>query len=348
MNELTQILTETAERLLADHAGKETVKAAEDGQWPEALWAALEENGLTQPLVPEQQGGIGAGWEDAFVIALAAGRHRAPVPLPETIAAGWLLAAAGMPVPAGPIALADDLDAVAWGAAAPHAVAAEMQGGSWQVQLLTRDGADAAADRSLAGEPRDRMRYGGAVTTGALPLAAGNDAVSPLRLLGAAMRAAQIAGAAGRAIEFAVEHAMTRRQFGRPIAKFQAIQQTLARAAAHGAEARMAAHVAFRALEDGDLMCAEFAVASAKVVASEAADIITDAVHQVHGAIGFTEEHELHFTTRRMWSWQAEFGSGGFWAERLGRAVLARGAANLWPDVVAANIAATPGSASAT
>ena len=111
MNELTQILTETAERLLADHAGKETVKAAADGQWPEALWATLEENGLTQPLVPEQQGGIGAGWEDAFVIALAAGRHRAPVPLPETIAAGWLLAAAGIPVPAGPIALADDLDA---------------------------------------------------------------------------------------------------------------------------------------------------------------------------------------------------------------------------------------------
>jgi acyl-CoA dehydrogenase len=348
MNELTQILTETAERLLADHAGKETVKAAEDGHWPEALWAALEENGLTQPLVPEQQGGIGAGWEDAFVIALAAGRHRAPVPLPETIAAGWLLAAAGIPVPAGPIALADDLDAVAWGAAAPHAVAVTLDGGGWQVQLLSREGADAAADLSLASEPRDRMRYGKADATGTLPFAAGNDAVSPLRLLGAAMRATQIAGAAGRAIEFAVDHAMTRRQFGRPIAKFQAIQQTLARAAAHAAEARMAAHVAFRALEGGDLVRAEFAVASAKVVASEAADVITDAVHQVHGAIGFTEEHELHFTTRRMWSWQAEFGSSGFWAERLGRAVLTRGAANLWPDVVGADIAADPGTASAT
>jgi acyl-CoA dehydrogenase len=348
MNELTQILTETAERLLADHAGKETVKAAADGQWPEALWATLEENGLTQPLVPEQQGGIGAGWEDAFVIALAAGRHRAPVPLPETIAAGWLLAAAGISVPPGPIALADDLDAVAWGAAAPHAVAVSPDGGSWQVQLLAREGADAATDLSLAGEPRDRMRYGSAIALGALPLGAGNDAVSPLRLLGAAMRAAQIAGAAGRAIEFAVDHAMTRRQFGRPIAKFQAIQQTLARAAAHAAEARMAAHVAFRALEDGDLMRAEFAVASAKVVASEAADVITDSVHQVHGAIGFTEEHELHFTTRRMWSWQVEFGASGYWAERLGRAVLARGAANLWPDVVGANITVPPGTAPAT
>lgn len=348
MNELTQILSETTERLLADHAGKATVKAAEEGQWPEALWAALEENGLTQPLVPEQQGGIGTGWEDVFVIALAAGRHRAPVPLPETIAAGWLLAAAGISVPAGPIALADDLDAVAWGAVVPHAVAVAPDGGSWQIQLLTRDGADVAADLSIAGEPRDRMRYGGAIATGGLPLAAGNDAVSPVRLLGAAMRAAQIAGAAGRAIEFAVEHAMTRRQFGRPIAKFQAIQQTLARAAAYAAEARMAAHVAFRALEDGDLTRAEFAVASAKVVGSEAADVVTDAVHQVHGAIGFTEEHELHFTTRRMWSWQAEFGSSGFWAERLGRAVLARGAANLWPDVVGANIATASGAMSAT
>lgn len=339
MNDLTNILAETAERLLANHAGKETVKAAEEGHWPTALWQALEENGLAQPLVPEAQGGIGASWEDAFVIALAAGRHRAPVPLPETMAAGWLLAAAGIEVPEGPVALADDLAAVPWGNTAPHAVAAVAEGGTWRIQLLARKGATAEADVSLAGEPRDRMAYAKPLATGALACPAGNDAVSPVRLLGAAMRAAQVAGAAGRAVEFAVEHATTRRQFGRPIAKFQAIQQILARAAASSAEARMAAHVAFRALDlcadDGNLTEAEFAVASTKVVCAEAVEAVADSVHQVHGAIGFTEEHELHFTTRRLWSWQGEYGTGGFWAERLGRAVLARGAANLWPDLTA-------------
>ncbi len=338
MNELTAILTETAERLLADHAGKETVKAAEDGTWPQALWQALEENGLTQPLVPEAQGGIGATWEDAFVIALACGRHRAPVPLCETMAAGWLLARTAIEVPAGPVTLVDADSAVPWGQAAPHAVAAQPEAGGWHIVLHARTGADAETDRSIAGEPRDRMQYGAAVGAGTLSIAAGNDAVSPVRVLGAAMRSAQIAGALGRAVEFAVEHATTRRQFGRPIAKFQAIQQTLARAAALAAEARMAAHVGFRALDAAGLDAAgldaaEAAVATAKVVCSEAVEPVTDAVHQVHGAIGFTEEHELHFTTRRLWAWRAEFGSDGFWSERLGRAVLGRGAANLWPDL---------------
>ncbi len=55
--------------------------------------------------------------------------------------------------------------------------------------------------------------------------------------------------------------------------------------------------------------------------------------HQVHGAIGFTYEHSLHFATRRLWSWRAEFGSESVWAIELGRRVAARGADNLWNDL---------------
>ena len=56
-------------------------------------------------------------------------------------------------------------------------------------------------------------------------------------------------------------------------------------------------------------------------------------MHQVHGAIGFTYEHSLHFATRRLWSWRAEFGSESVWAIELGRRVAARGADNLWNDL---------------
>jgi acyl-CoA dehydrogenase len=55
----------------------------------------------------------------------------------------------------------------------------------------------------------------------------------------------------------------------------------------------------------------------------------------VHGAIGFTYEHSLHFATRRLWSWRAEFGSESGWAVELGRRVAARGADALWSDITA-------------
>jgi len=354
MNELTNILAETAERLLADHVGRELLEAAEAGTFPEALWETLEENGLTQPLVPEDLGGIGATWADAFVIAYAAGRHRAPVPLVETMAAGWLLSAAGLDVPEGAISLVDGhalsesggavngaATAAPWGAVAGHALAVLPDGTAWRAVLMGRDGADISEDRNVAREPRDSLAFSGAApaASGKLPFEAGNDAVSPACLAGAAMRSAQMAGAMAQTIELAVEHATTRQQFGRPIAKFQALQQIMAEAAARTAEARMAAEVAFRALDGigdaGNLALAEDTVASAKIVCGEAAERVTDVVHEVHGAIGFTEEHELHFLTRRLWSWRGEFGNAGTWAERLGLRVLGRGAANLWPDVTA-------------
>ncbi len=66
-----------------------------------------------------------------------------------------------------------------------------------------------------------------------------------------------------------------------------------------------------------------------------AVDRVTSIAHQTHGAIGFTYEHGLHFATRRLWAWRAEFGSDAYWAGELGRTTLARGAAALWPDLTA-------------
>ena len=89
MSELTNIISETSNRLLEAYTTREQKRASEAGEWPAELWQALEQNGLTQPLVPESQGGVGAAWSDAFVIAFAAGRWQAPVPLVETIIASW-------------------------------------------------------------------------------------------------------------------------------------------------------------------------------------------------------------------------------------------------------------------
>jgi acyl-CoA dehydrogenase len=103
MNETRALLGDTIGRIFADLVTKELLESTERGAWPEDLWRALEENGVTLPLVPEARGGAGLGWQDAHVILELAGRHAVPVPLAETIVASWLLAGAGLDVPDGRI-----------------------------------------------------------------------------------------------------------------------------------------------------------------------------------------------------------------------------------------------------
>jgi acyl-CoA dehydrogenase len=160
-------------------------------------------------------------------------------------------------------------------------------------------------------------------------------------------RAAQMAGALDSILEQGVRYATERKQFGRPIGNFQALQHYLAVVAGHVAASGLAAEQAFRAAERAATAAgrageagepasahdAEFEIAAAKIRVGEAAGVSAGLVHQVHGAIGFTYEHSLHFATRRLWSWRAEFGSESAWAIELGRRVAARGADNLWNDL---------------
>jgi len=284
MSDLGRLLSDTVTRLFNDLVTKELIESAEKGVWPDKLWRALEEGGLTLPLVPESSGGAGGVWADAHTVVRAAGKHAAPLPLAETIVAGWLLA---------------------------------------------RGAAAVTADRNLALEPRDTLVFDGAPVEAAAPARLAADAVA---LYGAMVRSAQMAGALESLLEQSVRYATERKQFGRPIGNFQAIQHNLALLAGHVAAAGIAAEQAFVAADRGE---PRLPVAAAKVRAGEAAGLGAGIAHQVHGAIGFTYEHSLHFATRRLWSWRAEFGSESQWAQALGRTVAARGAERLWPDLTA-------------
>ncbi|MFI5015656.1 MAG: acyl-CoA dehydrogenase family protein, partial [Hyphomicrobiales bacterium] len=136
-----------------------------------------------------------------------------------------------------------------------------------------------------------------------------------------------------RALALSVQYAQTRVQFGRPIGKFQAIQQNLAVLAGQSAAAMAAADMAAQALDRG---LAPLPVGAAKARAGEAASIAAGLAHQAHGAIGFTEEYELHHVTRRLWSWRDEFGNEAEWNAIVGRAALAAGPDGLWPALTAA------------
>ena len=129
-----------------------------------------------------------------------------------------------------------------------------------------------------------------------------------------------------------VEYARTRVQFGKPIASFQAIQQQLAVLAGHTAAAGIAADAAIADLENPS--GAGRSAAAAKVRCGEAAGAAASIAHQVHGAIGITKEHSLHFATRRL------VVAGGVWSGdllggELGRAAARAGADAYWPSVTA-------------
>ena len=142
-----------------------------------------------------------------------------------------------------------------------------------------------------------------------------------------------MAGALSRALALSVGYAQTRVQFGRPIGKFQAIQHNLAVMAGQSAAAIAAAAMAADALEGG---LPPVLVGAAKARAGEAASVAAGLAHQSHGAIGFTQEYELHYATRRLWSWRDEFGNEAEWNAVVGRAMLGAGADGLWSAMTAA------------
>ena len=344
-----EMIVETTSRMLAELCGQAVVEAGEAGTWPADLWQALEESGLTLAWVPEAWGGPGASLADGFAVARLAAGAAAPVPVAETLLAGWLLAEAGIASPAGPMTVAPVEGGEAIGMAADGTLRGVAEGvpfaarcrhmavvaagaGGPVVALVDAGACGITPGAGTTGDPRDRVSFD-AVTPRALATNVPAGIGEWLRRMGAAMRAHQIAGALDRALEQSLQYAQDRVQFGRPIAKFQAVQHNLAVLAGEAAAAAAAADAATGAIErhgiDDDR--ALIAVASAKIRAGEAAGAGAALAHQVHGAIGFTREYSLQQRTRRLWAWRDEFGPETVWALELGRFVAAEGADALWP-----------------
>jgi alkylation response protein AidB-like acyl-CoA dehydrogenase len=136
-----------------------------------------------------------------------------------------------------------------------------------------------------------------------------------------------------RVTEMTTQYALDRTQFGRPIGKFQAVQQNLAVLAGQAAAAAASAGMAADAVGE---TIGLLPIAAAKSRCGEAAGIGASIAHQVHGAIGFTQEHSLHFLTKRLWSWRDEFGNETVWNRLLGRHMAKAGANRYWAEITAA------------
>ena len=345
------IIIDATTRILQDLCDPQTVTNATDDSWKAPLWSALEESGLTQAWTPDELGGAGATVIDGFDVLQVSGQFAVPVPLAETLLAGWLLSRAGLVVPMGAMTIApvrageiltmgDDgsLSGAARGIpfadeAGKIAVLAR-RGGDYVVALVDRFGCAVSEGRSLAHEARSRVGFDGVIPEEVSEPLHGIDE-DALMQMGAAARSAQMAGALQAILDISVEYAKERVAFERPIGKFQAVQHNLARlggeTAAAIAAAGSVAYTLGNAVSFDDHVFLE--VAAAKIRVGEAAGEGAGIAHQAHGAIGFTAEHILHRFTTRLWSWRDDFGSESVWAVRLGEMVATRGADDVWPMV---------------
>ncbi|MFZ4690593.1 MAG: acyl-CoA dehydrogenase family protein, partial [Polymorphobacter sp.] len=253
-------------------------------------------------------------------------------PLGEAMLAAHLLARAGVAAPAGLVSIGSGggvvqqgrfsgwVAAVPWGRDAAAVLAAVETGAEMPVLLLL-PGGNVTPGASPAGEPRDRIDYDRAI---AVELGAADH-----MLYGAFVRTAQASGALAAALALAVAHVNARVQFGKPLAKLQAVQQALAVLAEEAAAARMAGAAAAAALDRGG---GAFEMMAAKLRANMAIHRGTAIAHQVHGAIGFTQDYPLHPLTRRLMGWRSDFG-GDRWAELLGQVALAEGGIGMWTEI---------------
>jgi alkylation response protein AidB-like acyl-CoA dehydrogenase len=138
--------------------------------------------------------------------------------------------------------------------------------------------------------------------------------------------AAESAGIAQRTMEMAVEYAKDRQQFGRPIGAYQAVSHRCAQMLLETENARSAVYGAAWAA-DAEPESLPLAASMAKAYAGDAGWRVPDASIQVHGGIGFTWEHDLHFFLKRGRSNAAIFGDSKWHRERVADAVLSRAAA---------------------
>ncbi|SNS89754.1 acyl-CoA dehydrogenase [Geodermatophilus pulveris] len=345
------LVVETVQDVLAGH---EPFALTADTAWDAGLWADLAEAGLTGVGLPEEAGGSGGELADAIAVVrtLASGAGAVPV-AEQLLVAGPALLAAGLdlPDPAEPLTLAvagavtaapsDDGDGpgrwtltgtatdVAWAGVARHVavLAAAPEGIDGAVLALVDAQGLATSDaRNLAGEPRGSLVLAGAPASGALLTA---EQAAVVRARYALARAVQLGAALERVLAWTVQYAGERQQFGRPLGKFQSVQMQLAQMAGEVTAVTALVDAAVHVLErDEDVV---LAAAAAKVRAGAAVEVVARLAHQVHGAIGFTQEYRLHHLTRRLWSWRDEAGSELTWSRVLGAGLLSRGGDELWP-----------------
>jgi alkylation response protein AidB-like acyl-CoA dehydrogenase len=306
-----------------------------------ARWARIVEMGLPGALAPESGGGLGLAPSDFVLIAEEAGRAA----LPESI-----VEHAGVAVPLlaelasqSPVA-AELLTRAANGEARiavsharnPYVLDADRAG---RVVVCTDDEihlvepAKAQLTRQPSIDALRRLFTVNAPLGSATRIASGANAQTAARRAlerGAVFTAAQCLGLTERMIAITVEYAKTRNQFGHPIGSYQAIKHHLATVQVKLEFARPVVYAAVTRVSDLEPR-ALAVVSHAKLAAADAAELASRTAIQVHGAMGYSWEVDLHFYMKRAWALAGAWGDRNFHSRRV-QELLLGGRLELGPD----------------
>ena len=310
-------IKDTARGFLADRFQPEVVRRlAEEGGYDDGLWREVSQLGWPGIAIAERHGGQGLGMVELAVLCEELGYACAPLPFLANAAAGIAIESAGSDEQR-----AAHLPGIASGegrgAIAGKEVAMDADGAAVLVRIGDEHSATLLDPGEAELEPLDLIdatrRYArvGDKEGESLP----GDA-EPARDRISVALAAELVGIGQRAMEMAVAYAKEREQFGRPIGAYQAVSHQCAEMVYDVEEARsLTLFAAWAADADPDSL--PLAAAMAKARASEAAWAVCKASIQVHGGIGFTWEHDLHFLLKRARVGGQLFGTPGQHRERV-------------------------------
>lgn len=309
----------------------EVRKAWESGSGRAAsVWATLAETGVLGATASEASGGMGMGELDLVLVLEEAGYAALPDPLVETVAVAIpLLEELGNPAFARFVDQAvrgDSLIAVAEEGAAlvAHAETADL------IVFLCGNQVHAVPAAKVELVPQvsvDRARKVAAVKWSKTPetlVAEGEKAVKAIeraRLRAVLGTSAELLGLTRRMLDLAVEYAKVRHQFGRPIGSFQAVKHKLSDCLIQQEFARPMVYRAAYSLATNDPEAA-LHVAMAKCYASDAAKFVAKHALQVHGAIGYTIECDLHMFMKRSWALATAWGDAHHHRKQVANVIL--------------------------
>nr|WP_106779530.1 acyl-CoA dehydrogenase family protein [Lysinibacillus timonensis] len=341
MSEMKDLILDVTERMLKENVSKDLVDILEQGKWSEKLWKLFNENGMTVVAISEKNGGAGGDIDDLLNIVRLTAKYAAPIPLAETTLANILLEyidlkptntlVTFMITDDQSFSIDDQLISgtatnVPWARHAEQLVTLVQGKGGVQLALINLNQATIKDNSNLAGEPRDTVKLNNTQPIYLSP-PLGPDQLKHIKKLETAFKLAAITGAIEKVTELTVQYTKEREQFGRPIHRFQLVQQHLVQLAGETA-ITLTAFNNFTASLLTDNHHNE--VAFARLRSEEAIAQVTTIAHQVHAAIGTTHEHPLHHYTRRLWAWRDEGPNSNYWSNLLATDLINNSGDSLW------------------
>lgn len=340
MSEIKEMVVEVVEKIFKDKVEKETVDLLEENKWAEDVWKLLLENELHHVAVSEEEGGAGGDVEDLFALYFLIGKYAAPVPFIEHTLANFFLQQVDLkgngqlttysitnPLRLKGDTLTGTLKHVGWAQYAEKIVTVAQEGS--QHFIVVADLKDALLKNStnLAAEPRSEVVFENMKALNKMPI--NEKQYDTFKKFVTAASVSKMSGALTTAFQLSVQFSKEREQFGRPIHRFQLVQQHLANMAGEQTLMTVAVNNILTLLADGR---EENEVAYARIRMDDASRAVATSAHQVHAAIGVTHEHRLHQYTRRLWAWRDEEFTARYWKKQLAQQLLETNL-NLWESI---------------